>query len=72
MIYTCLNDIRIRANKIGDMLNEVTDYGRRPLPDDFADFDREWHELAKIFQRPTEHSELFRGDIEVAEAKRSD
>ena len=70
MIYTCLNDIRIRANKIGGMLNEITDYGRRPLPDDFADFDREWRELAKIIQHPTKHPELFRGGIEVAEAKR--
>ena len=69
MIYTDLNTIRIRSNKIGTVLNAATDYGRRPLPDEYSDLQREWVTLADIFQHPTEHPELFKG-IEVVEAKK--
>ena len=63
MIYTDLNDVRIRMNRIGVKLNEATDSGRRPLPDEFADLHREWRELADI--KP---ADFLTGGVEVTEA----
>ena len=63
MLYTCMNDARIRANIIGVKLNEATNYGRRPLPPEFADLSREWRELAVL--KP---ADFLTGGVEVAEA----
>lgn len=63
MIYKCMEDIRCRSNKIALVLNKATNYGRRPLPPEFADLDREWNELAKI--KP---ADFVKGGVEVKEA----
>lgn len=48
MIYRNMNDVRIRANKIANILNQATNFSRQPLPDEFNDLDREWHDLVSI------------------------
>ena len=48
MLYKDMNEVRIRMNQIAVKLNAATNYGRRPLPKEFADLDREWNELADI------------------------
>lgn len=61
MLYKSLEDVRVRSNQIGYSLNEATHYGRRPLPPEFADLDREWNELAAIYRNPTKYPALFKG-----------
>lgn len=48
MIYRNMNDVRIRANQIANILNQATNFSRQPLPDEFNDLDREWHDLVSI------------------------
>lgn len=61
MLYKSFEDVRVRSNQIGYSLNEATHYGRRPLPPEFADLDREWNELAAIYQNPAKYPALFKG-----------
>lgn len=68
MIYKCMEDVRCRSNKIALVLNKATHYGTRPLPPEFADLDREWDELADIYQNPTKYPALTKGGVEVKEA----
>ena len=68
MIYKCMEDIRCRSNKIALVLNKATRYGRRPLPPEYADLQREWDELADIYQNPTKYPALTKGGVEVKEA----
>lgn len=52
MRYDCLNEVRLRMNRIGVKLNEATSYGRKKLPSEFEDLNREWHELCEIYMKP--------------------
>ena len=63
MLYTNLNDVRIRLNRLGYILNEATRYGRRPLPNEFADIEREHNELMKIYMQPS----LLKDGVEIKE-----
>ena len=65
MTYNCMNDVRIRMNRVAIKLNEATYYGRRPLPKEFADLRREWRELADI--KPADFKGGSAG-VEVKEA----
>lgn len=61
MTYNNMNDVRIRMNVIALKLNEASNYGRRPLPPQFADLHREWLALADI--KPAE----FKGGTTVVD-----
>lgn len=63
MIYRNMNDIRIRANKIADILNQATNFSRQPLPEEFNDLDREWLDL--VFIKPCD---VKGNSVEVKEA----
>ena len=63
MLYTNLNDVRIRLNRLGYRLNEATRYGRQPLPAEFADIEREHNELMKIYMQPS----LLKDGVEIRE-----
>lgn len=64
MLYTDLNDVRIRLNKLGYKLNEATRYGRQPLPAEFADIEREHNELMKVYMKPY----LLKEGVEIVPA----
>lgn len=64
MLYTDLNDVRIRLNKLGYILNAATRYGRQPLPAEFADIEREDKELTKIYMQPS----LLKEGVEIVPA----
>lgn len=49
MRYTDLNDLRLRANRIGVVLNAASDYGHKPFPKQYTDVEREWLELADVW-----------------------
>lgn len=66
MIYRNMNDVRIRANKIANILNQATNFSRQPLPDEFNDLDREWHDLVSI--KPID---VKNNSVEVKEASYS-
>ena len=72
MLYHSLEEIRARANPLGRELNAATNYGRQPLPKQFADKQREWCELAEIYTHPSlwfkNPERLIKGAIEVVEA----
>jgi len=65
MKYVCLNEVRRRMNKIGAELNIATSYGRKELPAEFADKNREWHELCDIYMKPA----LLASGVEIREAE---
>lgn len=64
MLYTDLNDVRIRLNNLGYKLNEATKYGRQPLPAEFADIEREHNELMKVYMKPN----LLKEGVEIVPA----
>lgn len=64
MFYRDLNDIRQRSNVLGVILNRATNYGRRPLPEQFADIRRELDELNHVWQ----NTALIKDGVEIAEA----
>ncbi|MBR6713198.1 MAG: hypothetical protein IKI76_09430 [Selenomonadaceae bacterium] len=68
MFYRDLNEIRCRSNLLSVILNEATNYSRRPLPAEFADVKREWDELTYIWQQPVR----LGSGVEIAEANLED
>lgn len=61
MKYECLHEIRDRMNKLGDKLNTASGCGRKKLPSEFEDMNREWHELCDIYMKPA----LLAGGVEI-------
>lgn len=66
MFYHDMNQIRCRLNRLGVILNEGTDYARRPLPATLADFKREHDELIGIYGKP----DRLKDGVFIAEAGR--
>lgn len=52
MFYHDMEQVRCRLNRLAVILNEGTDYARRPLSATLADFKREYDELISIYGKP--------------------
>lgn len=65
MLYTDAEQVRCRMNHIGRILNEATNYGRRPLPEKFTNLHNEWLALSAVL---IDRTKLYNGGVEIEEA----
>lgn len=63
MLYTDMNPVRCRMNRLADKINEATNYGRRSLPERFFELQREYDALMNVFMNPA----LLKDGVEIAE-----